>query len=76
MARVRWGDTQTRAARKRHWCDWCFERIEPGEKYSYYFGPTVDGDVGQYRRHRECREARHPDTVYIESIRHRTGDTP
>lgn len=43
-----------RAARKRHTCHWCGERIEPKTKYFYWFG-IVDGDTSHTKVHPECQ---------------------
>lgn len=49
-------ETETHVARKRHRCDWCWQFIEPGERYSryrYFDG----GDAGTVKMHTECHEA-------------------
>jgi hypothetical protein len=43
-------------ARKRHRCSWCWQAIEPGEKYHryrFYSG----GDAGTVKMHPECMTA-------------------
>lgn len=46
----------THTARKRFWCDWCSESIEPGETYTRYRWYDY-GDVGTCRMHPECYAA-------------------
>lgn len=43
-------------ARKLHRCVWCYEMIEPGEKYMRQVG-TFDGDLQSNAYHLECDQA-------------------
>ena len=45
-----------RTARKRHRCVWCWQFIEPGERYSDERS-VCDGNMQHHKWHPECREA-------------------
>lgn len=50
------GEQTVKAARKRHQCDWCNERIEVGGSYVRYLWKDA-GDVQPTKLHPECRSA-------------------
>jgi hypothetical protein len=45
-----------RTAKKRHRCEWCYERIEVGERYMAYSGVVCNGDFYAVKMHGECFE--------------------
>lgn len=51
------GEMTINAARKRHQCDWCNERIEVGDSYVRYLWLDAAGDAQPTKLHPECRRA-------------------
>jgi hypothetical protein len=47
---------ENRIARKPHRCEWCGERIEPGQQYRYYSG-VFYGNFQSTHMHNECYDA-------------------
>jgi hypothetical protein len=45
-----------RTARKRHRCIWCWQAIEPGQRYADERSVN-DGEMQHHRWHPECRAA-------------------
>ena len=43
----------THKAKQRHRCDWCWQRIDPGEQYTRYRFYD-DGDAGTMKLHEDC----------------------
>lgn len=52
-----WARPRKHNAWKQHTCDWCFSAILRGEVYTYWFGPSDDGEMAQSRTHNDCWEA-------------------
>lgn len=50
------GEIREPVARKKHHCEWCPEKIKPGEKYSRFVG-MWDGDFQNWAMHKECLDA-------------------
>ena len=45
--------TQWRTARKEHTCDYCGEKILPGQRYEHYTG-KFDGEIYVWKAHEAC----------------------
>ena len=52
-------------AREEHFCSWCYEKINKGEKYVYDFA-KCDGDIQVLKFHNECWEALKKSNFYDE----------
>lgn len=59
MAIELYGHPSWRTARKIRPCNWCNECIDPGDRYSHYWGPasTDDRDPEAFDCHAECQSA-------------------
>ena len=81
MATELYGRPALRTARKSRPCNWCNERIEPGDRYYHYWGPQADdSQPAAYDDHEECQAAiDREDRLFGDEIswgdRHRRGMT-
>jgi hypothetical protein len=53
--KANFGEFELRTSRKLRACDWCIEKVQPGEVYRHWFGLTENTlDVIAFNLHIEC----------------------
>lgn len=53
------GKPEERTARTERDCDWCNEKIRPGDRYDHWYGiPADENEPTSFNDHVECRDAR------------------